>query len=226
VRLLLASLAITILALLAPARANQPVSIELVLALDCSASVDSSEYALQLQGLAAAFRDPEVLAAIEGLKPLGAAIIVMQWGGPGESNVAVPWTHIASARDAKAFGYMIGLVRRWQYASSTSIATAIRDSARLLDGNEFEGHRRVIDISGDGPDNSGFDLAALRERALRAGITINGLPIEGEEKSLAQYYEEQVIGGPDAFVEKARDFEDFARAIKAKLLRELRPLQS
>jgi hypothetical protein len=226
VRPLLAGLAIAILALLAPARATEPVSIELVLALDCSASVDSSEYALQLQGLAAAFRDPDVLAAIEGLKPLGAAIIVMQWGGPGESNVAVPWTHVASARDAKAFGYRVGLVRRWQYASSTSIATAIRDSARLLDGNEFEGHRRVIDISGDGPENSGFDLAALRESALRAGITINGLPIEGEEKTLAQYYEERVIGGPDAFVEKARDFEDFARAIKAKLLRELRPLQS
>lgn len=223
---ILSCLLIVLAALVLPARATEPVSIELVLALDCSASVNSSEYALQLQGLAAAFRDPDVLAAVEGLRPLGAAIIVMQWGGPGELNVAVPWTHIANTRDAKAFGYMVGLVRRWQYASSTSIATAIRDGARLLDGNEFEGHRRVIDISGDGPDNSGFDLAALRERALRAGITINGLPIEGEEKSLAQYYEERVIGGPDAFVEKARDFEDFARAIKAKLLRELRPLQS
>lgn len=222
----LASLAIAIAALLAPARANQPVAIELVLALDCSASVDSSEYALQLEGLALAFRDPDVLAAVEALKPHGAAIVVMQWGGPGESNVSVPWTHIAGARDAKAFGYLIGLIRRWHYASSTSIATAIRDGARLLDGNEFEGHRRVIDISGDGPDNGGFDLSALRERALRSGITVNGLPIEGDEKDLAQYYEERVIGGPDAFVEKARDFEDFARAIKAKLLRELRPLQS
>jgi hypothetical protein len=226
VRAFLAAALIAIAALVFPARANQPVAIELVLALDCSASVDSSEYTLQLEGLAEAFRDPDVLAAVEGLRPLGVAIVVMQWGGPGESNVAVPWTHIAGARDAKAFGYLIGLVRRWQYASSTSIATAIRDSARLLDGNDFEGHRRVIDISGDGPDNSGFDLSALRERAVSSGITINGLAIEGEEKRLGQYYEERVIGGPDAFVEKARDFEDFARAIKAKLLRELRPLQS
>lgn len=222
----LAGLAIAIAALLAPARATQPVAIELVLALDCSASVDSSEYALQLEGLVLAFRDPDVLAAVEALKPLGAAIVVMQWGGPGESIVSVPWTHVAGARDAKAFGYLIGLVRRWHYASSTSIATAIREGARLLDGNEFEGHRRVIDISGDGPENGGFDLAALRQGALRSGIIINGLPIEGDEKDLAQYYEERVIGGPDAFVEKARDFEDFARAIKAKLLRELRPLQS
>lgn len=225
-RVLIASLAIAISTLLALARANQPVAIELVLALDCSASVDSSEYALQIEGLALAFRDPDVLAAVDGLKPLGVAIVVMQWGGPGESNVTVPWTHIAGARDAKAFGYLIGLTRRWHYASSTSIATAIRDGARLLDGNEFEGQRRVIDISGDGPDNASFDLAALRERALRSGITINGLPIEGDEKDLAQYYEEQVIGGPDSFVEKASDFEGFARAIKAKLLRELRPLQS
>jgi len=217
---------IALFLLVLPARATQPVAIELVLALDCSASVDSSEYALQLEGLAEAFRDPEVLAAVEGLKPLGAAIVVMQWGGPGESNVAVPWTHIAGARDAKAFAYLIGLIRRWQYASSTSIATAIRDGERLLDGNAFEGHRRVIDISGDGPDNSGFNLSALRARALKSGITINGLTIEGEEKGLGQYYEERVIGGVGAFVEKARDFEDFARAIKEKLLRELRPLQS
>ncbi len=225
-RAFLAGLAVALIALGSPAPANQPVAIELVLALDCSASVDSTEYALQLEGLARAFRDPDVLAAVEALKPLGAAIVVLQWGGPGESNVSVPWTHIAGARDAKAFGYLIGLVRRWHHASSTSIGTAIRDGARLLEGNAFEGQRRVIDISGDGPDNSGFDLAALRESTVRAGITINGLPIEGEEKALGRYYEEKVIGGPEAFVEKARDFEDFARAIKVKLLQELRPLQS
>jgi len=226
VRALLASLAIAIAALVPPATAKQPVAIELVLALDCSASVDSFEYALQLEGLAEAFRDPEVLAAVEGLKPLGVAIVVMQWGGPGESNVAVPWTHLAGVRDAKAFGYLIGLVRRWQYASSTSIATAIRDGARLLDGNDFEGQRRVIDVSGDGPDNAGLDLSAVRESAVRSGITINGLAIEADEQGLGLYYEKRVIGGVDAFVEKARDFEDFARAIKAKLLRELLPLQS
>ncbi|MBL8906665.1 MAG: DUF1194 domain-containing protein [Rhizobiales bacterium] len=225
-RALLMGLAVAIAGLALPAKANQPVAIELVLALDCSASVDASEYGLQIQGLAGAFRDPDVLAAVETLKPLGVAVAVLQWGGPGESNVSVPWMHIASARDAKAFAYLIGLTRRWQHASSTSIATAIRDGARLLDRNEFEGQRRVIDISGDGPDNAGLDLSALRETALRSGITINGLAIEGEEPGLGLYYENRVIGGADAFVEKARDFEDFARAIKAKLLRELRPLQS
>ncbi len=225
-KFILASLVMAIAALVPPARATQPVAIELVLALDCSASVDSTEYALQIEGLVAAFRDPEVLAAVEALKPYGAAIAILQWGGPGESNVSVPWTEIASARDAEAFAYLIGLTRRWHYASSTSIATAMRDGTGILEANAYEGHRKVIDISGDGQDNAGHDLAAVRQRTLAAGITINGLAIEGEDKGLAEYYRQRVIGGPDAFVEKASDFEDFARAIKAKLLRELRPLQS
>ncbi|MBL8895340.1 MAG: DUF1194 domain-containing protein [Rhizobiales bacterium] len=225
-RTLLAAMTLAMAALVMPARAEQPVAIELVLALDCSASVDSAEYALQLEGLAAAFRDPEVLAAIDGLKPLGTAIAVLQWGGPGESNLSVPWTEIAGARDAKAFAYLIGLTRRWHYASSTSIATAMRDGARIIEANAYDGQRKVIDISGDGEDNAGHDLGAVRQATLALGITINGLAVEGEDRGLAQYYEESVIGGPDAFVEKASDFEDFARAIKAKLLRELRPLQS
>src|SRR5262245_53662753 len=87
----------------------EPVAVELVLALDSSASVDRQEFALQLNGLSAAFRDPDVLAAVESLKPLGAAVAVMQWGGEGESKTVIPWTRIADARDAKALAHLIGL---------------------------------------------------------------------------------------------------------------------
>jgi hypothetical protein len=218
--------ALILLAGSSAAQDREPVGIELVLALDSSASIDDSEFALQIAGLSAAFRDPDVLEAVAAMRPLGAAVAVMQWGGPGESKVVIPWTRLDSARDAKAFAHVIGVIQRWQRTSATSIATALDDSRRLLETNHLEGQRQVIDVSGDGIDNGGLDLAAARNRALVAGITINGLAIEIEDRHLAEYYRRRVIGGIGAFVENASDFEDFARAIKAKLLRELRPLQS
>jgi len=203
-----------------------PVAIELVLALDSSASVDGAEFQLQLDGLAAAFSDPDVLAAVDRLQPLGAAVAVIQWGGPGETRTVLPFTHLENTRDAKAFGFRIGLIRRWMRASSTSIATAIDDAVAIIASNEFDGQRLVIDVSGDGPDNGSADLDAARGNARMAGITVNGLAIEAEDKTLHDYYRHHVIVGADSFVEPARGFEDFARAIKEKLLRELRPLES
>lgn len=203
-----------------------PVAIELVLALDSSASVDRAEFQLQLDGLAAAFRDPDVLGAVDRLKPLGAAVAVIQWGGPGETRTVLSFTHLENTRDAKAFGFRIGLIRRWMRASSTSIATAIDDAVALIARNGFDGQRLVIDVSGDGPDNGSADLDAARGNARMAGMTVNGLAIEAEDKTLHDYYRHRVIVGADSFVEPARGFEDFARAIKEKLLRELRPLES
>lgn len=202
------------------------VAIELVLALDASASVDADEFALQLDGLARAFRDLEVIAAVESLRPFGAAVAVVEWGGPGQTRVVLPFAHLTSGRDAKAFAYLVGLGRRRQRAGETSIGAAIADSAGLLAANAIDGQRQVIDISGDGPDNSGLDLDAVRQAARARGITVNGLAIEAEDKGLAAYYRQRVIVGAGAFVETARDFEDFARAMKAKLLKELRPLES
>ena len=217
-----------LLALAAPAQAQTktPVVIELVLALDSSASVDVKEFQLQNEGIARAFRDPDVLEAVDNLRPFGAAIAVVQWGGPGETQVVMPFTHIESARDAKAFGFRVGLIRRWMRASSTSIATGIDDSLTLINTNEFEGQRKVIDVSGDGPNNSGVDLEAARLAARASGITVNGLAIESEDNDLRDYYVNNVIVGADSFVEPARGFKDFARAIKEKLLQELRPLGS
>lgn len=202
------------------------VAIELVLALDSSASVDRREFQLQIEGLSLAFRDPEVLDAVEQLRPGGLAIAIVQWGDPGETRVVVPFTPLQTSRDAKAFGFRIGLVRRWMRASSTSIASGIDDSRALIESNGFEGLRKIIDVSGDGPDNSAADLDAARRRAREAGITVNGLPIMADDATLADYYADRVITGAGAFVEPARDFEDYVRAIREKLLRELRPLGS
>ena len=218
--------AFAVLATPSLAQNNTPVAIELVLALDSSASVDAHEFELQNEGIARAFRDPDVLEAINNMRPFGAAIAVVQWGGPGETQLVLPFTHIENARDAKAFGFRIGLIRRWMRASSTSIGTGINDSAALIEGNDFEGFRKVIDVSGDGPENSGVDLYAAREAALASGITINGLAIEAEDRKLHGYYLEHVITGADSFVEPAQGFKDFARAMREKLLRELRPLGS
>ena len=210
----------------AAAQDKAPVAIELVLALDSSASIDRDEFQLQLDGLAAAFRDTDVLAAVDRLKPLGISVAVIQWGGSGETRTVLPFTHLETARDAKAFGFRIGLIRRWMRASSTSIATAIADAAILIAGNGFDGQRLVIDISGDGPDNGSADLDAARKSAHQAGVTVNGLAIEAEDKALKDYFRDRVIIGADSFVESAEGFADFARAIKEKLLRELRPLES
>jgi Protein of unknown function (DUF1194) len=202
------------------------VGIELVLALDSSASMNAAEFDLQIQGLAAAFKDPAVLQAIKDLQPLGVAIAVTQWGGPGESRIVVPFTHIKSQRQAKAFGFRASRGTRGFYAATTSIASAIEDSVALIEANGFAGQRRVIDVSGDGVDNSGLDTAAARDLADAAGVTINGLAIESEQPGLFDYYQQNVITGAESFAIRAVDFKDYARAIREKLLKELRPLGS
>jgi hypothetical protein len=223
----MASRLLFLVALAVPAAAQEtPVAVELVLALDSSASVDGKEFQLQLEGLALAFRDPDVQRAIDDLKPLGAAVAVIQWGAPGETRIVLPFTHLETARDAKAFGFRIGLVRRWMRASATSIASAIEDSTALIAVNQFDGFRKIIDVSGDGEDNGGQDLEAARQAAKAQGIVINGLPIMADLPGLDRYYRDRVIIGADSFVEPARDFEDYIRAIREKLLKELRPLAS
>ena len=203
-----------------------PVAVELVLALDASASMDRSEFELQVKGLAAAFRDEGVLLAVKNLSPTGVAIAVTQWGGDGDAKVIIPFTHIRSSRDAKAFGFRISRARRAFLASATSIATAITHATGLLEENAYHGDRRVIDVSGDGVDNGGLDLDRARDGAANGGIVVNGLPIDADAVGLADYYRDKVIIGTDAFIEPASDFEDYARAIREKLIRELRPIGS
>ncbi len=208
------------------AQAQTRVEVELVLAIDVSASVDYAEFALQLKGIEAAFKDPEILNAVESLAPLGAAVAVVQWGGNREFDVSIPFTHLLTAQDAKALGFLTGRANRAFGATNTSIVTAISKSVTLLEHNAFDGNRRVIDVSGDGIDNSGLDLEHARQGAKAKAIVINGLAIQEDELGLAQYFEDEMIIGVDCFVETADGYKDFARAIRAKLLKELRPNSS
>jgi hypothetical protein len=208
------------------AGADQPAAVELVLALDSSASVDRDEFALEVHGLSQAFRDPEVIRSIGNLGPSGVAVAIIQWGGPGDAKVVVPWIQVQSARDCKALAHIISRMQRWQRSSITAIGSAMTEGKALIESNGYDGARRIIDISGDGADNASGDLEAKRQAAETAGITINGLAIESDDAGLTSYYRDHVIAGNGAFVVTARDYADFARAMKEKLLRELRPLQS
>lgn len=205
---------------------STPVAVELVLALDASASMDRAEFDLQVKGLSAAFRDPGVLDALKNLGPTGAAVAVTQWGSANEAKLIIPFTRLSSSRDAKAFGFRISRARRAFMASDTSIATAISHATQLLEENTYHGDRRVIDVSGDGVHNGIDDLDAARDLAANSGIVVNGLPIDADGVGLADHYRDKVIIGVDAFVEPASDFSDYARAIREKLIRELRPLGS
>ncbi len=205
---------------------NTPVEIELVLAVDVSASVDEKEFNLQRAGFALAFQDKEVIKAIETLKPNGVAVAVMHWAGVGQSNLIVPFTQLQTAQDSKAFGFLISRTWRFTGSSGTSIATAIQDGTELIETNAYVGQKRVIDVSGDGRDNDRLSLPDARLLAKNLKIVVNGLAIEADETDLAQYYHDEVISGPDSFVERARDFEDFTRAIRDKLVKELQPYAS
>jgi hypothetical protein len=204
-----------------PARSQIEVDLELVLAVDSSGSVDFNEFELQARGIARAFRDPEVIEAIEGAAPNGIAVSVMQWSGRREQLVAVDWTKVTDAAAAAALAAKIQAMDRI-LIGETAIADALRFATAHLQYGGFRGARRIIDVSGDGPTNAGGEPDPMRDSAARAGITINGLAILNESPTLDLYYADHVIGGPDAFIITAHDYEDFARAIRLKLLKEIR----
>jgi Protein of unknown function (DUF1194) len=199
----------------------QRVDLELLLAVDVSFSVDTHEYDLQIRGLAEALRHPDVINAIKAAAPNGVALSLMQWAGPTEQTVSVSWSQVWDQATAEAFAEKIGAVARLPTYGGTAIGDALGRSVSLLAENEFEGARQIIDISGDGRTNQGDSPAPVRNRAALAGITVNGLVILNEEQQLNSYYQERVIGGPGAFVVQVDDFEDFALAMRMKLIREI-----
>jgi hypothetical protein len=203
-----------------PAVPQTPVALELVLAVDASGSVDISEFDLQTHGLASAFRDPEVIAALEGFAPAGIAVALVQWSGRRQQMMVIDWTLVRDRPSALAFAETVEATGRW-LLGETAIADALAFGMELLGRNRFEGARRTIDISGDGPTNAGGDPDPVRDAAAAAGITINGLAIVNEIPTLDIYFAEHVIGGPDAFLLIAKDYHDFAYAIRQKLLREI-----
>lgn len=205
--------------------ASQYVDLALVLAVDASGSVDQVRFELQKQGYVAAFRHPRVLNAIQSGPTQSIAVIMMQWTGPALQVIAVPWTRITDAASVNAFADAVAKAPRALFGGGTSISGAIDTSMALLFDNPYKAPRRVIDISGDGSNNRGRPVNQARDEAVRQGVGINGLPILALEPDLDRYFEQNVIGGPGAFVVAAKDFETFGDAILKKLIAEIASAQ-
>ena len=202
-------------------RAQTEVFLELVLAVDCSSSVNREEFELQMRGLAEAFRHPSVLGALQQTWPKGIAVSLLQWSGDHDQVRAIDWTLINSAAAAEAFATTLDQTPRFVEGGPTAVGNAINLSVDWILGNAFQGQRQVIDVSGDGRANTGESAALSRHYANENGITVNGLAILNEEPKLARYYLAGVVGGPGSFLLTADDFEDFSKAIRRKLFFEI-----
>ena len=201
-------------------RAQQPVALELVLAVDSSTSVSDSEYQLQVTGYVDAFRDADVIAAIAALAPKGLAVTFVQWSSHRNQVQSVDWQHVTDKASAVAFSDAIAANARRIGGSSTAIGDAVLYSVDLLESNDFAGDRRTIDVSADDRYNAGSSPAYARDFATKRQIVVNGLVIDPTNE-LASFFRRKVIGGEGAFVMTIGSFEHFAHAIKLKLLREL-----
>lgn len=197
------------------------VSVALVLAVDTSGSVSMSRFELQKQGYAAAFRNPQVLNAIRSLGTQSIAVTMFQWTGPFLHVVAADWALVKDAGSAAAFAGAIDAAPRKLFGGGTSISGAIDYSRTLLAQSPYTGARRIIDVSGDGSNNSGRPAAMARDEAVADGIGINGLPILTVEPGLDHYYFANVIGGPGAFMIPVANYDNFADAILKKLINEI-----
>jgi hypothetical protein len=199
----------------------EAVAVELILAIDCSSSVEPHEYELQMRGVADAFRSAAVVQALSSAIPGGIAVTLVQWSGASMHTQAIPWMHVHNKKSAAEFASEIEQSPRYMRWGATALGEALSFSAGLFEDNGFEGTRRVIDVSGDGSSNQGAFPTVVRPLVVAAGVTINGLAILNDEPDLGEYYKNQVIGGPRSFVESAKNFADFANAIRRKLIREI-----
>lgn len=210
-------------------KSPQPVDLELVLAVDVSGSIDADEARLQRDGYVAALTDPDVIKAISGGILGRVAMTYIEWAGEDYTTTIADWTMIEDEASARAFAAKVARAPI-QTALWTSISNIINHALATFPGNGFEGTRRVIDISGDGPNNQGGLVTKFRDRAVAQRVAINGLPIVNERASpfgwpalpnLDLYYADCVIGGPGSFMVVANTFADFARAIRKKLILEI-----
>jgi hypothetical protein len=200
------------------------VDVALVLAIDASGSIDHDEAELQRKGIAEAFLSKEVQQAIQSgsLGRIGVAAIYFSSRQYGVMSVPVNWMIIRDQRSAEDFVKTLIAAPR-QSARGTSISDALELSQRMLEKGPYHSAKQVVDVSGDGENNAGRPLLAVRDELLAKSITINGLPIIDETTSqdLDKYYEGCVIGGPGSFVIPAKGFGDFARAMRRKLILEI-----
>jgi len=204
------------------------VDLELIIAVDVSYSMDLDELAVQREGYAQAIVSKEFLQALKNGPNSKIAVTYFEWSASSDQRIIIPWRVIdgPESADAVADEIMKTPVRR---GSRTSISGAIQFAMPLYDENPYRGLRRVIDISGDGPNNNGVPVTGARDAALEKGITINGLPIMVKELSYATmdiddldiYYEDCVVGGPGSFVVSIKDRDKFKEAIRTKLILEV-----
>lgn len=208
-----------------PAAADLPVDVELVLAVDVSQSMDPGELALQRTGYVAALQHPAVLQAIQGGIYGRVAITYVEWAGPASQAVLVPWTLVEDAASAGAVAAALA-ARPPGTMRGTSISGALAFAAGLFEANGYDGMRRVIDLSGDGPNSSGEPVVPVRDAVLAQGLIINGLPIMLRAPGFSPwsipdldiYYADCVIGGPGAFVLPVDDPAQLTDAIRQKLV--------
>jgi hypothetical protein len=207
------------------------VDLELVLAVDTSGSIDEVEATQQREGYIAAIADPQVVDAIRSNQFGRIALAYVEWAGAGQQRTLIDWTVIDGQEAASAFSNALAEAPRVR-AMWTSISAALDYVVPMFDDNGFAGTRQVIDLSGDGPNNRGRPAAQARDDAVAHGIVINGLPIMNDrpqpwtlptpnEMALDLYYQDNVIGGPGAFLIAAESFAEFKTAILNKLIREI-----
>jgi len=216
-------------------RAAEPVDLLLVLAADVSRSVTEPKFKLQREGAAAAITHPDVVRAIMAGPNRRIAVCFIEWATTGMQNIVVEWTAVGDAASARSFGDRLVEAPR-SFAGSTSLSGAIDFSVSQLERAPFEAERRVIDISGDGNNNSGRPVTDARDEALAKGITINAVVIltplnesfrpehTNPAGGLEKYFQDNVIGGPGAFTVVAENHESFGRALTKKLVREIAAL--
>jgi hypothetical protein len=227
------TLAVVAIAIAAPAAlAAEAVDLLLVLAADVSRSVDQPKFQLQREGYAAAIADPRVLDVIQSGPNGRIAICFVEWSGMGAQKLVIDWTMIGDAAAARQFGDQLLEAPR-SFADRTSISGGIDFSVAQFARAPFEARRKTIDVSGDGTHNSGRDVTIARDEAMAKGITINGLVILSDRPlpwnpehtnppgGLANYFKQNVIGGPGAFVMVAENFNSFGNAIMNKLIAEI-----
>jgi hypothetical protein len=222
-RHLLATMGLLLTANLALSATQPSVDLEIVLAADASSSIDIGEYALQLRGIAAAFRDRDVQGAIAGGAEGRIAVNLLVWAQPGYDKLTTGWHIISTPEEAEAFAEQVEALPRRQFGG-TGIGEGIEHSLKEIAGNGFAATRRVIDVSGDGRESwfaVATQLPVARRWAREQNVVINGLAITDEDPALLAYYDEDLRTGPGSFVLEAKDFRDFAAAMKIKLFREV-----
>jgi hypothetical protein len=211
----------------APAQGLQRVDLELALFVDVSQSMDNDEHMLQRHGYADAFRHEDVIDSIAYGAANGIAVAYVEWGDAYAQTVIVDWMLIRTREDALRFADLLDASRVYP-ERRTSISGALRNAATMIETNRFDGARRVIDISGDGPNNAGGIVTEARDEVVERGIVINGLPIMLHDaldwfdiSELDKYYEHCVIGGPGSFIAPVRSMEELGATIRGKLVLEI-----